>query len=61
MIDITERLELICVGNVPPMSNDKVHQRNFIYHPNGIANALTATMYKDPPRIIVEVNNGQDT
>ena len=47
------RNELIIVGNIKPANNDKVHQRNWVYHSDGIAPTLTATMYKDPPRVFV--------
>lgn len=51
---IVSKNELICVGNVPPLNNDKVHQRNFIYHEKGISPALCATDYKDPKRVLIK-------
>lgn len=44
--------KLIILGNILPMCSNKIHQRNFVYSLHGIAPTLTATMYKDPPRIL---------
>lgn len=46
--------KLIIVGNLYPDSG-KWHQRNEIYYEQGLAPCETATQYKDPPRILVEV------
>lgn len=43
------------LGNVPPLDNDKIHQRNWIYNENGIAPCITSTCYKDAPRVAVEL------
>lgn len=42
------------LGNIPPVDNDKIHQRNWVYNENGCAPCLTHTMFKDPPRVMVE-------
>lgn len=44
--------DLKCLGNLTPADNDKIHQRNWIYGENGISPTTTATMYKDPPRVL---------
>lgn len=44
--------KVLILGNVLPMNSNKIHQRNWVYAINGIAPILTATMYKDPPRIL---------
>ena len=46
--------ELIVLGNLTPLNNDKIHQRNFIYDIHGVCCTMTATQYKDPPRILVK-------
>lgn len=43
--------KIIVVGNVPPLHNNKWHQRNDIFDENGVSCTLTATMYKDAPRV----------
>lgn len=43
------------LGNITPADNDKIHQRNFIYNENGMSPTLTHTMYKDPPRVMLEI------
>lgn len=49
--------ELICVGNITPANNDKIHQRNWVYHYNGICPTETSTQFKDPVRVLVRVKN----
>lgn len=44
--------KLIVLGNVKPICSDKIHQRNFVYSVHGVCPTLTATMHKDPPRIL---------
>jgi hypothetical protein len=44
--------KIIILGNLKPLHNDKIHQRNWIYSIWGVCCSMTATMYKDPPRII---------
>jgi len=51
---------LIAVGIVNPATNDKWHQRNIVYSGNGIAPSQTATQFKDPIRVLVEVDNEED-
>ena len=52
--------KLIILGNILPMCSNKIHQRNFVYSLHGIAPTLTATMYKDPPRVL-EFRGGVQT
>ena len=47
--------KIIVLGVVNPLNNDKWHQRNQVFSIEGICCCLTALMYKDPPRICVEV------
>ena len=42
------------LGNIPPLENDKIHQRNFVYNELGVAPTLTHTMFKDSPRVFIE-------
>lgn len=44
--------KLIVLGNVKPICSDKIHQRNFVFSVHGVCPTLTATMHKDPPRIL---------
>ena len=48
--------ELICLGNLTPTDNEKIHQRNWIYDENGVSCTTTATQYKDPVRVLQRVN-----
>ena len=50
-----ETNKLIPVGIVNPATNDKWHQRNLVYSDKGVSPSQTATQYKDPIRILVEV------
>ena len=43
----------IVLFNLPPLSNDKWHQRNDVFSIIGIAPTRTATQHRDPPRILV--------
>lgn len=43
------------LGNITPMDNEKIHQRNFVYNENGICPTITSTCYKDSPRVMVEL------
>ena len=52
-----ETNKLIPVGIVNPATNDKYHQRNLIYSDKGVSPSQTATQYKDPIRVLVEVKN----
>lgn len=52
-----ETNKLIPVGIVNPATNDKWHQRNLVYSDKGVSPSQTATQYKDPIRILVEVKN----
>lgn len=51
---------MIVLGNLRPLTNNKIHQRNWIYSGNGIAPSQTATQYKDPIRVLVEVDDEED-
>lgn len=42
------------LGNLTPADNEKIHQRNFVFNEYGIAPTLTATMYKDSPRVMID-------
>ena len=53
----TETNKLIPVGIVNPATNDKWHQRNIVYSEKGISPSQTATQYKDPSRVLVEVKD----
>lgn len=48
-----ETNNLLCVGIVNPMMNDKWHQRNQVYSYKGLCPTETATQYKDPPRVLI--------
>lgn len=48
--------KIIVVGNIPPANNDKWHQRNDVFDWNGVSCTLTATMYKDAPRVALYEN-----
>lgn len=48
--------KLIVLGVVNPANNDKWHQRNQVYSTEGVCCSTTATMFKDPPRVLVRVN-----
>ncbi len=48
---------IIVLGVVNPIDNDKWHQRNQVFSIDGICCSLTATMYKDPPRVCVSVED----
>lgn len=43
----------IAVGMIFPENNTKIHQRNWVYHIEGVCPTLCATDYKDPKRILV--------
>lgn len=43
------------LGNLTPADNDKIHQRNFVFNQYGIAPTETATQFKDPFRVMVEI------
>ena len=49
--------ELKCLGNLTPVDNEKIHQRNWVYDENGVVCTTTATMYKDPPRVLQRNEN----
>lgn len=58
---IVETNKIIVMGNVPPASNEKVHQRNWIYSSSGICPSLCATDYKDPKRVLIgDIDNEKD-
>lgn len=48
---------LIPVGIINPATNDKYHQRNIVYDEKGISPSQTATQFKDPIRILIEVSD----
>lgn len=50
--------ELRILGNITPVDNDKIHQRNWVFDENGICNTQTATQYKDPTRVLQRNKNG---
>ena len=50
--------DLKCLGNLSPVDNDKIHQRNWVYDEKGIINTQTATQYKDPSRVLQRNNYG---
>ena len=43
------------VGIINPATNDKQHQRNWVYDENGISPTETSTQYKDPIRVLVRI------
>ena len=52
---------LIKMGTVDPACNSKFHQRNIIYSEKGIAPCQTSTQFKDPIRVLIEVDDEKET
>ncbi len=48
---------LMPVGIVNPATNDKFHQRNIVYSEDGISPTQTSTQFKDPIRVLIEVDD----
>ncbi len=46
--------QIVIVANTRP--EKKIHQRDRVIHPRGVSPTLTATDYKDPLKVMVEVN-----
>ena len=52
---------LIKMGTVDPACNSKFHQRNIIYSEEGISPCQTSTQFKDPIRVLIEVDDEKET
>lgn len=48
--------ELVILGRVLGLSNDKIHQNQEVYSVDGVMCCLKSTHYKDPPKIL-EITN----